>query len=405
MSATLQAPKKNSVKVKPAKAADREQHVNKYKHVQLLGEIIAWNTHGKSHPLHTVVAALRNNGLDDKVARAFLPQHAFTRAVKKLEEDRVIRAVNQDKDSIKFQFTRMKLEDKKGDKSWKFETECFLELDKVTGKVTCPSSPDLQSRAQELVDHCLDARTAADITKMIQKLFEQEADLFPVRDQGGVYFVPDAFSEFTAKVETFLATLGGTLTRFPVPAGTAVGDRSVRAAVADGIGRIIADLETAIDEFGTDNRPDTLKKHADRIKAARVKAEAYGHYLQDRVQELTDRADAAQDRLRQKVDEISAERAASPVSSTGGGGNRAYIFGYAVTAVVRRLRLNGLSYRQIRHVVDKAIGPDKISEATIRTHMGCAQSGERGPAAGLTDEQTKELTDLLADFTDDNGGE
>ena len=68
-------------------------------------------------------------------------------------------------------------------------------------------------------------------------------------------------------------------------------------------------------------------------------------------------------------------------------------------------RLNGLSYRQIRHVVDKVIGEDKISEATIRTHMGCAQSGERGPAAGLTDEQTKELTDLLADFSDDKGDE
>jgi hypothetical protein len=408
MVAAMSAPKKNSTKVKPAKKADRDRVVTQHKGIRLLGEVVCWNTSGKSHPLHAVVAALKNNGLDDKVARAFMPQHAFTRAMKKLEDDRVIRAVNQDKDSIRFQFTRMLLEDKKGEKAWTFKTECFLELDKQTGKVSCPTSPDLETRAQELVDHALEARTSADITKMIQKLFEQQADLFPVRDQGGVYFVPDKFSEFTGKIETFLATLGGSLTRFPVPVGTAAGDRAVKDAVAHGIGRLIADLETAVDEFGTDTRPDTLKKHADRIAAARVKAEAYSSYLQDRVQELEELAESCQDKLKRKVEEISQERANSPVKSVAGGGSRAYVFGFAVTAVIRRLRLEHLSFRQIKHIVDKVLGEGKIAEPTIRTHMGCAVSGERGPAAGLTDEQKAELLALLDDMptdTDDKGDE
>ena len=33
-----------------------------------------------------------------------------------------------------------------------------------------------------------DARTGSDVTRGVQRLFERRADLFPIRESGGVYF-------------------------------------------------------------------------------------------------------------------------------------------------------------------------------------------------------------------------
>jgi hypothetical protein len=40
--------------------------------------------------------------------------------------------------------------------------------------------------AQEHLDECVAARNGGDITRVIQRLFERNADLFPVRERGGV---------------------------------------------------------------------------------------------------------------------------------------------------------------------------------------------------------------------------
>ena len=63
----------------------------------------------------------------------------------------------------------------------------MLALDKRTGAVTC-DLPGLGTLAQEELDRATDARTGSDVTRVIQKLFDRHADLFPIRPQGGCYF-------------------------------------------------------------------------------------------------------------------------------------------------------------------------------------------------------------------------
>ena len=72
---------------------------------RLLGEVIAWACPGLSIPHADLVRALEAAGLDPGVARELAPRHAFSRACKRLSDQRIIRPVSEDANTVKFQFT------------------------------------------------------------------------------------------------------------------------------------------------------------------------------------------------------------------------------------------------------------------------------------------------------------
>jgi hypothetical protein len=266
----------------------------------MLGEIITWACSGVSIKHIDLVEALRGSGLDESVARELAPRHAFARACKKLSEARIIRQVAEDENDIRFQFTA---EHRAGEQFY-YDLETMLTLTKASGTVTC-DLPDLARRAQEELDRCLANRTGSDVTRIIQKLFERRADLFPIREQGGTYFVPQQHTGFVDKVQAFLGRLNGRIKRFPVPSGTPEGDRSVKESVADGLGALIVEHQQAVRSFGDDTRASTLQRAAERIRDTRFKIEAYAEYLADEKDRLESQlADAART-LRTKVAQMS----------------------------------------------------------------------------------------------------
>ena len=182
-----------------------------------------------------------------------------------------------------------------------------MSLDKQTGEVRC-DAPELAERAQALLAECLEARSGADVTRLIQRLFEREADLFPIRDRGGCYFCPAEHKAFLERVDRLVSSLGGRLGRFPVPAGTPQGDRSVREAVADGLAALIEEQREAVASFGADARPDTLARAAERVRKARFKLEAYSAYLAEERANLEKSLELAASDLRLKVESLASSR-------------------------------------------------------------------------------------------------
>ena len=272
---------------------------------RLLGEVIAWACPGVSVTHSALVAALETAGLDSGVARELAPRHAFSRACKRLSDQRIIRPVGEDAATVKFQFTQ---ESREGDR-YEYRLETTLTLDKQTGAVTCELS-GLATLAQEELDRCIAARTGGDITRVVQKLFERQADLFPIRPQGGCYFTPICHVGFIDKIQDLLSRVGGRLLRFPVPAGTEEGDRSVTQAVADGLAAVVAEHRAAVAQFGTDTRGDTLERAAERIRATKFKLQVYAEYLAGERERL-DRAVAEAEReLREKVEQLTSAPAA-----------------------------------------------------------------------------------------------
>jgi hypothetical protein len=239
-------------------------------------------------------------GLDAGVARELAPRHAFSRACKKLSEQRIIRPVAEDGATIKFQFTQ----ESRSDDKFEYTLETMLTLDKQTGSVSC-ELPGLATMAQEELDRCIAVRTGGDLTRIIQKLFERQADLFAIRPQGGCYFCPICHTAFTDKIQDLLQRVGGRLLRFPVPAGTEEGDRSVTQAVADGLAAVVAEHRAAVAQFGSDTRSDTLERAAEKIRTTKFKLTAYAEYLSGERERL-DRAVAEAEReLREKVEQIA----------------------------------------------------------------------------------------------------
>ena len=103
--------------------------------------------------------------------------------------------------------------------------------------------------------------------------------------------------------------MGGRLLRFPVPAGTAEGDRSVTQAVADGLAAVVAEHRAAVAQFGVDTRADTLQRAAEKIRTTKFKLQTYAEYLSGEKERL-DRAVADAEReLRAKVEQIASEPA------------------------------------------------------------------------------------------------
>ena len=271
---------------------------------RLHGEVIAWACPGVSVTHTDLVRAIEDAGLDPGVARELAPRHAFSRACKKLSDQRIIRPVAEDQTTVTFQFTQ----ESRSDDKFEYTLETMLTLDKQTGGVTC-ALPGLATMAQEELDRCIAARTGGDVTRVVQKLFERQADLFPIRPQGGTYFVPHRHAAFVNRIQDFLNRVGGRLLRFPVPAGTDEGDRSVTQAVADGLAAVVADHRAAVAQFGADTRADTLERAAEKIRSTKFKLGAYAEYLSGERERL-DRAVADAEReLRAKVAEIAGEPA------------------------------------------------------------------------------------------------
>jgi hypothetical protein len=266
----------------------------------LLGEIITWSCSGVTIKYTDLIEALREADLDESVARELAPRHAFSRACRKLSEARIIRPICEDAHTITFQFTK----ESKASDTYEYTLETRLTLDKAKGKVSC-DLPGLASLAQEELDRCIANRNGGDVTRVIQKLFERNADLFPIREKGGCYFVPERHNTFVDKIDRLVKTLKGSLRRFPVPAGTPHGDRSVKEAVACGIEALIAEHTKAIDGFGEDTRPDTLERAAERIRLTRHKVESYSVLLAEERSRLERELADAQSRLRTKVETLS----------------------------------------------------------------------------------------------------
>jgi len=248
--------------------------------VKLTGEIVAWEfSLAKSYV--AVREALKNRFFDEKTARTLPTRHAFTRALKRLERDRLVRPLMEDDRRVVFQLTREFKET--GQVKFNYVFEATLELDKLHGTVT---STDDEALAKDLelrvAENCA-LRTTGDLSSMMKTIFTRQADLFPVKHTGGVYFVPECHRDFTDRAEAVVRDLGGSMTRFPVPEGEVP---SVKESVSSGIDSMIRELQLAVEEFNGSTRECTIERAAKRVNELNTKIDAYGSYLEEKASKL-----------------------------------------------------------------------------------------------------------------------
>jgi len=270
---------------------------------QLLGEVISWDVGSGEVGITQIRDALSNAGLPP-IANDLNNRAAFQRALGELRQNRSIDKVNSDKDGkVVFQLTKKEIRD---DKYMDFDFETLVTLDTLSGDISSPDS-NIELMARNLFAHAMNVRTSSDITRMVQKLFKDHADLFSINPRKGVaYFVPDQHKDFTAKVEHFLRLVGGSVWRFPVPNGTVEGNTSVREAVDNGLRALLEELDQASVEWSEATRDDTINRALDKFEAVQYKASLYATLLESRHSELVNHIAEAGKRLLERAEGVRA---------------------------------------------------------------------------------------------------
>lgn len=377
-------------RVKDAKVTDFIETMNAGR--RILGEIITWKVGGDDAPPHKfedVVAALDRCGLNKDVAKELLPRHAFGRAAKKLMTDGIIDMVNEDADELKFQLTQKVLQSEQ----MRFDVSGFLELNKTTGKITC-ADEKLRELAQRLVQEATETRTSNDITKIIQRLFEDHSDLMPFREQGGVYIVPAEHVAFVDKIRAFLETLGGKLRRARLSAGDKEDERSMGEVIDDYITNMISELNVAVEGFGIDTRADTIERAAKRVKDNKVKIEAYKHYMTKEIAKKLDSAlEESDKKLEDRIKEISETKSKVPARKEGETGptRGGTLFGVKATAIIRWMASKKWSKKEIKRVM--ASYEIKVKTKTVDCQYDYKK---RGPVPELSKDREHELNERRA---------
>jgi len=249
--------------------------------IPTLGTIVTWGA-PPSITISNLRAALSSAGLDPNIAKDLLPRNAFSRAARELEEGRIIRKVTEEGDLIRFQFTREEADSTE----IRYSKEAIVTLDKTTGIVTC-MDPVLQQSAQDELDRQMGHRKSADVTRLVQKVFDQhKGDLVPLRQNGGVYFVPDTHKALVEQVWHFLLGIGGTMSRFTINAGDAATSGSVADSLVEHFSGMITDLHQQIGEVGVDSSDEAIKRRFDQISLLRAKLGSYSYLLQDTAEQI-----------------------------------------------------------------------------------------------------------------------
>lgn len=272
----------------------------------ILGEVINWEMPEKGFAisLSHLRDALQDAGLDAGLARDLAPRNVFARAARKMLKDRIIRKVEEDETVIRFQFTA---EQRESD-GLRYDREAIVGLDKATGVITC-DDPTIGQRARDEFDAQIGVRYAADVTRLVKRMFEDkrkaDLDLIPMSSYANFYFVRASREGFVDQVEDFVGRVGGRMLRLRIAAGTPAQNQGVKDAVAAKMSSLLDEYQTEVDGFGKDTRDSSLQSAAERIRILQFKIDSYAEYLGDARDRLTAQLTEARKQLKAKIVELA----------------------------------------------------------------------------------------------------
>jgi ribosome modulation factor len=247
----------------------------------LLAEVVAWDMRGVSEvPVCTVRNAIVSAGITCDVPE-LRATTAFNRATKPLKADaNVIRGRKKcakSKGAPK-SYAIHRVSEDYGDLEYLKRAD--VTLDAATGRVSCPDEYELERTLQQGVREAMETRTQSDITRIVQNLFDSQAELYPlVPSKGVAYIVPSAFRDFVAKVERFVNSLGGTLVRVAVPKGDQVSNRNFAEAVEQGLAAMIEEVKSVAEGWTDKTRESTVERHLAKLDQVIFRAECYAEHL------------------------------------------------------------------------------------------------------------------------------
>lgn len=274
-----------------------------------MGTIVSWEA-PKEISFKDLTESVIKAGFDAKYAREMAPRNAFSRAARDLAEQRVIKKIDEDDTEVRFQFTKEYMQASLI--QYELEAVLFLHKEHGTIRTDYPDAAELASLAQSLVYEHQAKRNRSDVTRMIQKIFDDnKGDLVSLHPNGGVYFVPDTHKALVDQVRTLLGYIGGTLNPFVISFGDPSTTKSVAEAMADHLLDQINQFRKTCEGITNETSTTVLTRRADSIAAMRDKLQGYQALLSGYSEQIAAEIDQAENAMVAAI--MGAEAAMAPV--------------------------------------------------------------------------------------------
>lgn len=259
--------------------------------IPIIGFVCWWNIRNVDLTQARYLEILKECELSDKYAREHNYRSAFLRALKNMEEKRIIRLVKENSKFMIYQFTAEDLVGEGQDARLDYNPETVIAIDKEVYRKSKSIEAAIVKGADEIkrkvIEYWNDERTrfkSSDVSRALHKILAREADIVSLRDQGSVYYVPGGYRPVIDTVRKYTSLLGGDCVFQSIPIPDAPESRAtVTSAVNDEVEGFLKWLESQIKELeeGKDVTDRWFKTKRKRIAEAKDRLELYAELLGD----------------------------------------------------------------------------------------------------------------------------
>lgn len=254
------------------------------KEIPVIGYMCWWSIRNVNLNRTKFIEFLKECGLDESYAREHNYRSAFKRALNSLEEQRIIRLVDEDGFRIRYQFTAEKLTNTGGQTQLDYNRETIIEVDKQIYQQTKKFENALTQGKKEIRDALVKlfyqektSYKSSDISRYIQRIFEDKADIVSLRQQGCLYFIPAGFRDILDKVANLVRLITQEARSFeyvPLPdvkSSRSMVGNAVKDEAQESYELLAAEIETAmkssqeVTEVWKRTRVTRLKKLQERL--------------------------------------------------------------------------------------------------------------------------------------------
>lgn len=272
------------------------------KTLDVCGFLCWWTVRNVEIVREQLIGLLKQCGIDERFARSHNYRAAFIRSLRELEENRIIRPVEENSGVMVYQFTAETQVDE-GEVKLKYNPETLVTIDKNVYRNTediaqaISGRDDIRQKLIELFEEKKDKYHSSDITRLIQRIFSERADIVSLRETGGVYYVPTEFEQVIQSVAGLVNQIGNSCFEFfPLPDVEAC-----RKAVANAVDsemrvdlekmeeevKLVENGDKEVTERWRTHKTKTLQKIAERIERYQeVLSEASSKHLTDNFKAL-----------------------------------------------------------------------------------------------------------------------
>jgi hypothetical protein len=228
---------------------------------------------------------LEQNGFNKNYAVEHNYMSTFKRALKSLEEKRIIRIVSDTAFTLRCQFTEEKLVNDGLD----YNRETIIEVNKeiyrkekdLTKAIT-QGKPEIITKLIELFNHEKVRYNSHDMNRYIQNILSKEADIISLRDQGCLYFVPAGYQATLTSINSMVTAIGhSSFITMPVP-NLSSNKTLIKTAIKDDVENALSTLEEEVEQASKDKKAITKVwsgTRINRIKKLQQRLVSYSEVL------------------------------------------------------------------------------------------------------------------------------